>query len=219
LVVADGEHGAALGACNRLRAEMDQHAGDMADYLDRRDLAAVPPPRPEEPAVLQDLRRVAPALVDVLLAERPLFLVDFIHSARRVWGSFDYYQLKCDEELVSTLCLMTLKHFAADDLRAQWWAHLPAKAVGGVNRLASSNVVAVSRAIVRQLIETQASTGLVMTLVPSTFKPWVKNLGHGLLRKPRALVAAQKSTRVFLVALRVPQFPVPPAVVDFRPVS
>ena len=46
--------------------------------------------------------RAAPGLEDLLRAERPVAVVDFVHSARRIWGKFIDYLLKSGQELVST---------------------------------------------------------------------------------------------------------------------
>ncbi|KAH8052416.1 hypothetical protein JL721_10890 [Aureococcus anophagefferens] len=73
VVTADGEHSAAVNACN-------EYVAAFAD-------GSVPQP-------LEALISAAPGLREFLRAERPLCLVDFVHSLRRIWGkSQDYFLL------------------------------------------------------------------------------------------------------------------------------
>ncbi|KAH8051064.1 hypothetical protein JL720_15219 [Aureococcus anophagefferens] len=78
VVTADGEHSAAVNACN--------------EYVAAFVGGSVPQP-------LEALISAAPGLREFLRAERPLCLVDFVHSLRRIWGkSQDYFLLSGDEQ-------------------------------------------------------------------------------------------------------------------------
>ncbi|KAK7233432.1 hypothetical protein SO694_00105098 [Aureococcus anophagefferens] len=149
VVTADGEHSAAVNACNEY----------VAAFVD----GSVPQP-------LEALISAAPGLREFLRAERPLCLVDFVHSLRRIWGKSQDYFLLSGDELVSTHLLMALRSFAARP--HEWVKHLSTKALRAKNRLCSQSV---------------------------TYLVWKKDLRHNLVRSPCALACATKSTLVFVV--------------------
>ncbi|KAH8072522.1 hypothetical protein JL721_3801 [Aureococcus anophagefferens] len=176
VVTADGEHSAAVNACNEY----------VAAFVD----GSVPQP-------LEALISAAPGLREFLRAERPLCLVDFVHSLRRIWGKSQDYFLLSGDELVSTHLLMALRSFAARP--HEWVKHLSTKALRAKNRLCSQSVVSLGRLLLERLVATDAPRGVAVTVVPETYLVWKKDLRHNLVRSPCALACATKSTLVFVV--------------------
>ncbi|KAH8044084.1 hypothetical protein JL720_17214 [Aureococcus anophagefferens] len=89
VVTADGEHSAAVNACN--------------EYVAAFVGGSVPQP-------LEALISAAPGLREFLRAERPLCLVDFVHSLRRIWGKSQDYFLLSGDELTYLVWKKDLRH-------------------------------------------------------------------------------------------------------------
>ncbi|KAH8043913.1 hypothetical protein JL720_17261 [Aureococcus anophagefferens] len=136
----------------------------------------------------------APGLREFLRAERPLCLVDFVHSLRRIWGkSQDYFLPRATSS--STHLLMALRACGPPH---EWVKHLSTKALRAKNRLCSQSVVSLGRLLLERLVATDAARRR-RHRGPETYLVWKKDLRHNLVRSPCALACATKSTLVFVV--------------------
>ncbi|KAH8091455.1 hypothetical protein JL720_5759 [Aureococcus anophagefferens] len=98
------------------------------------------------PAAAEALISAAPGLREFLRAERPLCLVDFVHSLRRIWGkSQDYFLPRATSSprrTCSWLC-------GASARPHEWVKHLSTKALRAKNRLCSQSVKDLRHNLVR----------------------------------------------------------------------
>ncbi|KAH8055552.1 hypothetical protein JL720_14294 [Aureococcus anophagefferens] len=111
-------------------------------------------------APAEALISAAPGLREFLRAERPLCLVDFVHSLRRIWGKSQDYFLLSGDELVSTHLLMALRSFAARP--HEWVKHLSTKALRAKNRLCSQSVKASTKRSAPGALALVNPTGVAM---------------------------------------------------------